>query len=374
MAEHIPEDVMVQILQRLPIKSLIRFTCVSKRWRFIVLSDHQFAKSQFQITSEQSRTRLLLSTSSESEFESLDTETQLDPQIMNFSVRKLSCPFKQPDDVVRILSSCNGLVCASALYNKEYLNPSNLHIWNPSTGFFQKLPDSLNMQSLCYFGFGYLSATGDYKVIVKIELADLRKKEAEIFSWRANTWKTIQVPYGLPFFGEGFLLNEALHWFKFKGLYTVDIVAFDLAKEEFRRIPLHTTLDRQPRGQCNVFAPYGVAPSSFRGCLCTFDHANVSSIELWVMTEYDVADSWTKLFNIKLINPPTYVYSLRPILVTETCIFLKSVLFIAGGGTESKLIRVFHDEEKLETYMVSSGADVRLRDMITFEESLLWLH
>ncbi|XP_024155885.1 putative F-box protein At3g47150 [Rosa chinensis] len=152
MAEHIPEDVIVQILQRLTIKSLIRFTCVSKRWRFIVLSDHQFAKSQFQITSEQSRTRLLLPTASESEFESLDTETPVDTEIMNSSVRKLSCPFKQPDDVVRILSSCNGL-------------------------------------SRCYFGFGYLSATatGDYKVVVKIELADLGKKEAEIFSWRANT-------------------------------------------------------------------------------------------------------------------------------------------------------------------------------------------
>ncbi|XP_004291544.1 PREDICTED: putative F-box protein At1g19160-like [Fragaria vesca subsp. vesca] len=32
----LPEDVMVNILSWLPVKSLIRFTSVSKRWRHIV--------------------------------------------------------------------------------------------------------------------------------------------------------------------------------------------------------------------------------------------------------------------------------------------------------------------------------------------------
>ncbi|KAL6202870.1 hypothetical protein ACLB2K_026574 [Fragaria x ananassa] len=34
----LPEDVMVNFLTWLPVKSLIRFTSVSKQWRFIILS------------------------------------------------------------------------------------------------------------------------------------------------------------------------------------------------------------------------------------------------------------------------------------------------------------------------------------------------
>ncbi|PRQ33115.1 putative F-box associated interaction domain-containing protein [Rosa chinensis] len=222
--------------------------------------------------------------------------------------------------------------------------------------------DSLNVQRLRYFGFGHLSATDDYKVIAKIE----KKQQAEIFSSRANTWKTIQVPSDVEPFSEGFLFNEALHWISIKNFpnYSIDVVAFDLAKEEFRKIPLPTTLKN------------AAALSSFRGCLCVFDYAynTAGSIYLWVMREYNMADAWTKLFNIKIPIPPeNAVHILRPILVTETSTFLRLDMMI-NAAIESKLVRsVHHQEEKLETYMVSSGG-LRIRDMIIFKESLLWLY
>ncbi|KAL6200610.1 hypothetical protein ACLB2K_030391 [Fragaria x ananassa] len=60
---NLPEDVVVNILCRLPVKSLIRFSCVSKRWRSIIISDSQFAKSTFQLASQSKilRQRLLFS-------------------------------------------------------------------------------------------------------------------------------------------------------------------------------------------------------------------------------------------------------------------------------------------------------------------------
>ncbi|XP_050379968.1 uncharacterized protein LOC126797373 [Argentina anserina] len=48
----LPEDVVLKIQCRLPVKSLIRFTCVSKRWRSIIISDLHFAKSTFQLASQ----------------------------------------------------------------------------------------------------------------------------------------------------------------------------------------------------------------------------------------------------------------------------------------------------------------------------------
>ncbi|KAL6200616.1 hypothetical protein ACLB2K_030397 [Fragaria x ananassa] len=49
----VPEDVVVRILMRLPVKSLIRFTYVSKQWRSIIISDPKFAKHQFELASQQ---------------------------------------------------------------------------------------------------------------------------------------------------------------------------------------------------------------------------------------------------------------------------------------------------------------------------------
>lgn len=179
----------MRILGRLPIKSLIRFTCVSKRWRFIILSDLPFAKSQIL----KSRRLLLSAAAGESEFESLHSETPW-PFGDSCTVSKRSCPFQQPDHVVRLLSSCNGLVCA-ALFNQDYWKPWNVYIWNPSTRFFKKLPDPVvpsTSYSLLFYGFAYLSATDDYKLLIAIRiLGDQDEEEnqtqAHVFSSKANS-------------------------------------------------------------------------------------------------------------------------------------------------------------------------------------------
>ncbi|XP_048133133.1 F-box/kelch-repeat protein At3g06240-like [Rhodamnia argentea] len=47
LAESFTEDIVVEILSRLPIKSLMRFKCVNKRWRCLI-SDRGFAKLHLQ--------------------------------------------------------------------------------------------------------------------------------------------------------------------------------------------------------------------------------------------------------------------------------------------------------------------------------------
>ncbi|XP_024184236.1 putative F-box protein At5g15660 [Rosa chinensis] len=192
--EHLPEDlIIVQILTRLPIKSLIRFSCFSKCWSSIILSDQRFAKSQFKFASE-SKTlsrRLLLATSSK--LESLDPQTTPFPD--DSSIRKLTCPFNQPERVDYVLGSCNGMVCVALDFHDGY------YIWNPSTALFLKLPNpnfasegvisfypkmpdfdrSKTIIALHYWGFGYVSATDDYKVVVEALFAD-SKMYVEVFS------------------------------------------------------------------------------------------------------------------------------------------------------------------------------------------------
>lgn len=157
--KHIPEDIIVDILSRLPIKSLIRCRCVLKRWGSIV-SDPQFAKVQFKVASQQkpSSRRLLLCNVYETE--SIDLETRLCSGA-NFWGSKLTLPFQQPKYTdKRALGSCDGLVCLCI----STITSTELYIWNPSTGFLHKLPNpefSGKMDYVFYSGFGHLSVTDE---------------------------------------------------------------------------------------------------------------------------------------------------------------------------------------------------------------------
>ncbi|KAL6145913.1 hypothetical protein ACLB2K_056596 [Fragaria x ananassa] len=93
----LPEEMIVSILSWLPVKSLIRFTCVSKRFHSLILSDPKFAQSQFRAARDRKTPtpRLLCSSCFKlraPKFESLDLES---PSFGDFSsVRELKLPFQ----------------------------------------------------------------------------------------------------------------------------------------------------------------------------------------------------------------------------------------------------------------------------------------
>ncbi|PRQ47565.1 putative F-box domain-containing protein [Rosa chinensis] len=356
MADYLPEDLIVRILERLQIKSLIRFTCVSKRWRSIILADPEFAKTQFQIASQHQtlRHRLLFSTACESEFNSLDLDAP-SPLGYNSSVR---CPFTQPGGRYVIpLCSCNGLILAT-LHKEEHI-----YIWNPSTQFFKKLPDPADRPSktrLFGCGFGYLSATDDYRVVADFRVSsvdEVKGKEMHIFSSRANIWKRTEAPlFDYKFEYEGTLSNEALHWLDELGIF-----AFDLAKEEFQRMPL-PILD----GEVKHLGAFG-------DCLCAFDCAEfytAGSIDLWVMKKYGVADSWTKLFNLEVSDQPQNIMYFLPLSVMETSTVMHTAT-ILGKQKFLNLIRIGHTKQKPGMHLLSRNT--YLMEMIAYEETLLGL-
>ncbi|KAK9949278.1 hypothetical protein M0R45_004811 [Rubus argutus] len=376
--EHLPEDIIVQILYRLPVKPLIRFRCVSKRWSSIV-SNPQFAKSQFKFASERKilGPKLLVSTSSQ--LESLDLQT---PSFGDdSSLRKLTCPFKEPGRAVKIVSSCNGMVFVVA---HDFHDTS--YIWNPSTGLLFKLPypgfDSKRVGSrpvLPRCGFGYVSATDDYKVVAVGSLGN-STVSVDIFSSKANSWKRIK---SQPHFseeycikGRGTFSNEALHWLV--DTSTDDksaIIAFDLVEEKFREMPLH--LLKQDEAGCYFFGEMGVV-SGGRLCVAS-NYVDYSYwceiIQLWVMMEYDVCESWTKL--VKLANYNDQLEGFQaPFVYWERSLVMS---FVSEGI--HMLVRFDHkeeeEEEKLDEVLVRSGDYTLERgdfDMIGYDESLLWLH
>ncbi|XP_004287597.1 PREDICTED: F-box/kelch-repeat protein At3g06240-like [Fragaria vesca subsp. vesca] len=186
----------------------------------------------------------------------------------------------------RVLASCNGLV---VLGKTSY---TNLSVWNPSTGFFRKIPSP---------GF-------------RLDLEDVH-----IFSTRDGSWKVITFPHSsFPCRDDGedlLVSNGAIHWVS-TGIPEA-ISAFDLVSEEFRQLPLPPALiksilnvepveDRDPR---RIWTQVLVG-----GRLCVRSHN-----EYWVMKQYAVPESWVKMFQFSVADMPNvfaseYVY---PAFVTE---------------------------------------------------------
>lgn len=233
--QHIPEEMTLRILHRLPVKSLIRFSCVSKQWLSTIIRDPEFAKTHYKLAGEQQTLshRLLVSTQTFG-LESIDLETRSFGD--NSGVRRLSSPFNEPGHL-RFLGSCNGLVfvCQGSY--------ENMSIWNPSTGFLHNLhfPGFLSQGELTFsnHGFGYVSATDDYKVLVACyeREGDEVIGEYLVYSLRGNAWAAIEDPppyYLKTGYTQGALSNEALHWLDLLDeQHRQRILVFDLAKEEF---------------------------------------------------------------------------------------------------------------------------------------------
>lgn len=289
------------------------------------------------------------------------------------SARKLalpSPPSKETKDLdFLLLGSYNGLVFAC--FRKE-----SYCLWNPTTGFFQGLPDPEFAHPedvhFLHHGIGYVSETDEYKVILSVDF--FSGQEVRIFSLRDQIWKVMESPCGFVIEGQGVPLHETLHWVYREGEEFNDqnesfavIIAFDLTTEEFREMPLPVAWLQEEDSWVVLF--------SCRGCLCLWKYgmrAASASVECWVMETYGVTDSWTRGPNFSISNPPELIRFLRPLLVTET----SRVLLRNSADGELELVKIDdqegNQEEEIVTYMHgwNHGWFVGGTHMIVYEETL----
>ncbi|XP_057443526.1 F-box/kelch-repeat protein At3g06240-like [Lotus japonicus] len=361
---NLPEELIIQILLRLPVKSLVRFKCVCKSWLSLI-SDPHFAESNFKLAATTPTHRLLFIANSAPETQSIDLDH--DAMSLNSSASttiKLNFLQLPPSSYfsLSIVGSCRGFLLLNC--------NTNLFLWNPSTGVHNQIlcsPIASNVNAFLY-GFGYDPSQDDYLVA----LASYERNTTdflthlEFFSLRANTWKEIEDTH-LPYMNAGFywnggggdpkvgsLLNNSIHWVAFHHDTLVDlIVAFDLIEKRVSEIPLPDDFEHEP-------IDYDLWV--FRGLLSLWVHPEEDdTVNIWVMERYKVQSSWVITLVVSFGEIPTQYFS--PICSTKNG-------DIVGTDGDKGLVKYNDKGQLLEHHSYDEYPYVSL---VMYTESLLSL-
>ncbi|KAK9130522.1 hypothetical protein Sjap_011009 [Stephania japonica] len=312
-----PREIIQSILSRLPVKSLMRFRCVSKSWLKLI-DGPDFIKTHLEQAHLSNDVKIMLKTN--------DCMYSIDIVIGNLVV-DLQRPYETLFwETEEILGSCNGLLLV-------LLHDVYMFLWNPSTREYKILPESPGLfeGSNLYisYGLGYDPITHDYKVVEvhsrdndsddEYGDDDTRKADAIVYSLALDSWKIIpDLPYEFTDV-TGKLVNGAIHW-EGSPSDAMDmsffIISFDIGNEEFREVPLPEFKNGKEWARMAVLD----------GHLCILRYRALG-LEVWVMKNYGVRESWTMFFSI---GQPVYIP--RKELISPLCILKNGEILVNKQG------------------------------------------
>ncbi|GMI79455.1 CONSTITUTIVE EXPRESSER OF PR GENES 1, CONSTITUTIVE EXPRESSER OF PR GENES 30 [Hibiscus trionum] len=294
MSDYMPEEVILKILNRLPVKSLLRFRSVCKSWNTLI-SHPSFISAHLQASLSNNNTPFLLlkyrKNGKYGYFLHYDIDGFEEFKQLQFS------PFRHAA-VYSVVGSCNGLICV-LLYDMNFV------LWNPSIQKYISFPKPSITYVSSYkfgFGFGFDSRTNDYKVLVVGTEDD--ESCFELFSLNGNCWKRVDAVYpkyafaghrSLPF------VNGAVHWLGYRERnndeYSHAILGFDFSVEDFFEMNFPESF--------SGWGPYNLSIEKYgeSSIAVIARPADGELHELWVMKEYGVVESWTKMLTLLLGKP-----------------------------------------------------------------------
>ncbi|XP_059627631.1 F-box/kelch-repeat protein At3g06240-like [Cornus florida] len=341
----LPEPILVEILSKLPVKSLLRFKCVSKSWRSLI-SDSPFMKKHLNqslaLTKSSFETQRLLIATIRPPYRLYTASFR--SSMFEIDVEKIKFLF--PNNPVHprcsVVGSGNGLICMEVDFlSKPIEDFWFIYIFNPSTREFMQIPDREFPRN---FGFGYDHCSDDCKLV------KITDNSVYVYSVSVGSWRKVQ---DFPEYNDGLIasepmveLNGVIHWISL--LPKFEIVAFSLADEKLWMIAMPPCYTEFEAFRFTVF----------QGCLCVMpqgDHA------YWIMKEYGVEESWTRIAGDEV--PKSDVFAQLAVLnYGETMLLVdgnKSALYNTREDACSENIVIEGEEDlKLTIYVDSFTSPV----------------
>jgi len=198
--------------------------------------------------------------------------------------------------------------------------------------------------------------------------------EVKAYSLRAHSWRRIEDkwPYEKSYISpnpealSSASLNGILHWLVtpvIEGVHlTPTLVGFDLATEKFQAYMLPIQLDRNATTRLAL----EVWGGRILLCVCVCKNVSMGFNEVWVMKEYGVASSWSRLYTIVHGEVPWNFIHCKPLVISK----------------DGNKVLMEHDSKHLFWYDIreKSGRRVKIQGMpgsfqtVTCVGSLVLLH
>ncbi|GAU13869.1 hypothetical protein TSUD_261960 [Trifolium subterraneum] len=357
----VPDDLFTEFLSLLPVKSLLRFKCVSHSWNTLI-SDSNFVKIHLRKSKSHNPHFSIIAhhvkhIKGESPYGS-DDESEVDHSIIPYSITSfLDNPsftlfadhhyLLEEKDCSRMAGSCNGLICltgfrwsaTATISHQEY--DHWFRLWNPATRAISDKFGYFTGLSRFNFNFGCDNSTGTFKVVASRYISDQSTTDVRVLTFGDSVWRNIQsfpyVPLHLDsgqFGNNAVYLNGTLNWLAIHN-YTPDtwfsrlkyltveqliVVSLDLGTETYNMYKL-------PRGFAEL-PPEEPVLGVLGDCLCFSNYSyNQADIVIWQMKKFGDEESWTQFLKISFHDlqlncnfcneTQTYYFNIRPLFLSK---------------------------------------------------------
>ncbi|XP_054778160.1 putative F-box protein At5g62060 [Prosopis cineraria] len=291
---YLPEEIIRNILRRLPVKSLIRFQCVCKHWKNLIKSP-SFIADHLHHSNHQNP--LLL-------FDYRDHNRAM-------NLRLLECEMK-----------------FHGVQNEASVDSHTT--WIIATREARQIVIDY-LKCYRYTRFGFSPILNDYKIV--IIFPHIWDDPALVYSVSSSSWKKVDCLFleHLNLSYESFCVNGVIFWIgKIDGEDHYTMLSFDMAMELFTLTPLPPIISHPERRiRLTVYEKKLAVLSLF-----VSENQNSFVIDLWLMEEGIVttAERWNWMKKCTS-NPLTT--SLAP-RVCPMAIWRNEIICIAIGGDETK--------------------------------------
>ncbi|CAA7048451.1 unnamed protein product [Microthlaspi erraticum] len=272
----VPPDIISEILSKLPLKSLMRFRCVSKLWSSV--STDPYFKKSFQAQSSERVSHILVVGFRESDGFFVLSLPQQNLQNRIHSNGSYSC--SQPIDSYRMEHAkhrCPFTIETESVHGLMicFQKPNKPIVWNPSLRKLTPLSKPGKTWKSIRVFLGYDPIEGKHKVVCMPKLIyGQALDECKVLTLGSGSaqeqWRKVEtIPDHFPLTGDnnGFYHARCINgvvYYHAKGDYHRVIMSFDVRSEKFRaiRLPLETkswrmTLSYHGKLACVGFGGHG---------------------------------------------------------------------------------------------------------------------
>ncbi|GLT79699.1 hypothetical protein SLA2020_511780 [Shorea laevis] len=290
-------DIVVGILANLPVKSLMRFRCISKQCNFLI-SDSRFIKNHLQNMK-----------SKDEHWDFILQRKWMDPEFLVLRIPsdlngcegavlhavETQAPQKIETRLIQQSAECDGMLCIP--------KGCSVLVWNPSTKVTRRIPGPPKPDRIDGIGFGYDCTIDDYKVVNIMRPRENRPTSIQSLRLRTGLWNTVQNHVNRDFYVEpeaGKSVNGCIYWIG--NIQDVPRRSLSFLMVYF---DLETEIVREEKFPSDILHDNVCVLGDLGGSLsltATPGFGNVRHYDVWIKEE----NSWKILFRFPACCPPSH--------------------------------------------------------------------